>query len=377
VIFLPVDALLQEFHSGSYGSMKDCLTIKDLRRNKDLRYIASSWRKVYIGDASFSYSPPADLDDRISFFKSKFFAPKTWSNYKSRLESYFLFCLYFDTPFFPLTGKNLARYAVFLANSFSSPDSIASYVSTMVSLQNFIFLDEAVPLSMAEVRLVTKGIRRFFQHRVNPVDALLLCDLKAMSATIDLKSGRQFSFWLIVLIGWMTFSRIGSLLPQSALKFSPICHMTRSDIKIVNNELLVSLRFSKTRQFNDSLLVFPIPSSSSAIFNIVGLWRRFIDCHPSDHLDSAFTFLSFGKRKLHTYNTFVYDLKQHCFSAGIKKRIRAHSLRRGGASTALKAGVNPLLIKLMGDWSSDCYMRYLEVDVGQRREVATKLTRLF
>jgi hypothetical protein len=37
-----------------------------------------------------------------------------------------------------------------------------------------------------------------------------------------------------------------------------------------------------------------------------------------------------------------------------------HSFRRGGATFAYRMGVSPLLIKLMGDWSSDAYMIYID-----------------
>ena len=38
-------------------------------------------------------------------------------------------------------------------------------------------------------------------------------------------------------------------------------------------------------------------------------------------------------------------------------RYGAHSLRIGGATAALAAGVTPQLIRLMGRWSSDIYCR--------------------
>jgi hypothetical protein len=37
-----------------------------------------------------------------------------------------------------------------------------------------------------------------------------------------------------------------------------------------------------------------------------------------------------------------------------------HNFRRGGATFAHRMGVSPLLIKLMGDWSSDAYMTYID-----------------
>ena len=44
-------------------------------------------------------------------------------------------------------------------------------------------------------------------------------------------------------------------------------------------------------------------------------------------------------------------------------RYGAHSLRIGGATAALAAGVNPQLIRLMGRWSSDVYEIYCRLSL--------------
>ena len=44
-------------------------------------------------------------------------------------------------------------------------------------------------------------------------------------------------------------------------------------------------------------------------------------------------------------------------------RFGAHSLRIGGASAALAAGVPPALIRIMGRWSSEVYEIYCRMSV--------------
>jgi len=41
-------------------------------------------------------------------------------------------------------------------------------------------------------------------------------------------------------------------------------------------------------------------------------------------------------------------------------KYSGHSFRRGGATFAHRLGVDPLLIKRMGDWRSDAYRRYID-----------------
>lgn len=56
-------------------------------------------------------------------------------------------------------------------------------------------------------------------------------------------------------------------------------------------------------------------------------------------------------------------------------RFGAHSLRIGGASAALAAGVPPALIRIMGRWSSDVYEIYcrmsLQSAVGVGQAIAS------
>jgi hypothetical protein len=62
-----------------------------------------------------------------------------------------------------------------------------------------------------------------------------------------------------------------------------------------------------------------------------------------------------------THYVFVGGLK-HCLRAiGVDASLYSrHSFRRGGATYAHRLGVDPMLIKRMGDWRSDAYMLYID-----------------
>ena len=56
------------------------------------------------------------------------------------------------------------------------------------------------------------------------------------------------------------------------------------------------------------------------------------------------------------------------------RRYGAHSLRIGGATAALAAGVSPQLIRLMGRWSSDVYEIYCRMSLQSALHVGQAIS---
>ncbi|KAG6616087.1 uncharacterized protein IUM83_03735 [Phytophthora cinnamomi] len=52
------------------------------------------------------------------------------------------------------------------------------------------------------------------------------------------------------------------------------------------------------------------------------------------------------------------------------RKFGTHSLRCGGATALLQAGCEDSIIKLQGRWSSDCYQRYIHMEVTSREKLA-------
>ena len=76
-----------------------------------------------------------------------------------------------------------------------------------------------------------------------------------------------------------------------------------------------------------------------------------------------------------TYSMFISRLKTCLGRAGVDPyNYAGHSLRRGGASFALACNVPGDLIKLQGDWKSDCYQRYLDPDIQTNFFVAKAMS---
>ena len=68
-----------------------------------------------------------------------------------------------------------------------------------------------------------------------------------------------------------------------------------------------------------------------------------------------------------THSQFVGAFKKLVKAVGLNwTQYSGHSFRRGGATFAFKLGVNPELIKYLGDWASEAYQRYQEMPLAMR-----------
>jgi hypothetical protein len=350
------------------------VTLDDLRLCASLVQRAVSMRKSLIGDDRPvpSSSRLGPVESRLAFLKSLSWAKGTWSNLRCQIQAYLLFCFFFEIEPFPPEDSILARFASFLSFTFRTADAISSYVSGVRSVYRFAFLKDP-PSSGPEYALTLRGFRRLVQHRVRPVDGLFPEDLVRMASVVHLETSKGKALWAAVLIGFFTFFRSSTLVPKTR-RLSNSSHLLRSDISIQPGCLHVSLRFSKTRQFNDTLLVYPIQELPESPCCPVKAWRSLVETSPAAESDPAFTWKS---GSFLYYSLFSEELQNLVSFAGVDKYIRPHSLRRGGASTALKIGVSPTLIKLQGDWSSDAWMRYLEIGRDQRLAVSSALGSCF
>ena len=69
---------------------------------------------------------------------------------------------------------------------------------------------------------------------------------------------------------------------------------------------------------------------------------------------------------MRTYKSFTAFLKQLLINIGLDPSLwSGHSFLRGGATLLYRLGIDPLTIQACGDWSSDTFLRYLEVNIDR------------
>ena len=80
----------------------------------------------------------------------------------------------------------------------------------------------------------------------------------------------------------------------------------------------------------------------------------------------AFSYIDNGRIKCVTHKSFTKFLKSLLVLVGLDPDLwSGHSFRRGGASLLYRLGIDPLTIQACGDWSSDTFLRYIEVNIDR------------
>lgn len=150
--------------------------------------------------------------------------------------------------------------------------------------------------------------------------------------------------------------RLGELLPTAAYSFSTSSNPSRSDIR------------RSTRNKDSYLLFLPRTKTNRSGQNIV-LTNQIGDCCPLKALKNHFKINQLSRKlPLFAYTSprGIHNLTKRRFLSRCNSiwtklgypRTTGHSFRIGGTTELLLAGVPPDVVKTLGRWSSDSFLRY-------------------
>lgn len=170
---------------------------------------------------------------------------------------------------------------------------------------------------------------------------------------------------------FFTLSRKSNLVVTGNKKFDSEKQLCGSDVVLGTKGMLVHFRWSKTNQFGSRVLESPILAIPHSCLCPVRAFRDMVQAVPAIPSDPAFVLPRNGKTGPVMYAILQKFIKDKVAKLGLDPRhFSSHSLRRAGATWAFKAQVPSELIKVQGDWPSNAYLRYLEISLQQRMEVA-------
>jgi integrase len=271
-----------------------------------------------------------------------------------------LFCLYNDLSFPGIHIYTLLSFMEFLLDSGLSIPTVKNYISSVKSSFKASNISIQV-FESPQLALAMSSLSKSWRPEVSAKPVL---------------SPQQFSMLILqcarlplhkfyinaYLLGFMALLRISNVASPSRAGFDPFRHLRRGDVTVVNGNLIVHLRWTKTLQRHRQsarIKLFPVPGSHLCPVQAFLSLQRAFPVKPED------PFLSYrvaGQLFLITQSHLRRALKKLVSALHFDSRISFHVFRRSGASLAFASGIQFSAIQAHGTWASDALWAYIDSD---------------
>ena len=281
-----------------------------------------------------------------------------------------MFCLYFDFHLVPAASETVCLFAQMLSRSFVATSSIQNYISGVKKLH--IVLGSQFPEDSFELKLAIKGLQRRNPHCPNQAAPITPDILIKIYSVMDITKPIDAVFWSLFLTAFFSLARKSNLVQNSGSKQGK--QLLRSDCLLHSRGLTVTFRWTKTIQFGQRNLQIPLIPIPGSCLCPVAAYVNMVRLVPAGPQVPAFSLPCKNKVKPVTYHQYMKALRLVVQDMGLNPRLYStHSFRRGGATFAFKAKVPGELIKTQGDWLSEAYLKYLDLSLENRYQVAERM----
>ena len=163
------------------------------------------------------------------------------------------------------------------------------------------------------------------------------------------------------------FLRKSNLVPEARVH-DPLHQISRQDIKLDRDVMIVNIKWSKTIQFSQRKLQLPMIVDRSSVIYPVRWLLIMLQRIPARGQHNLFSFNKNNTVLLITYRDLTIQMRSWLKDIGIQepKRFTSHSMRRGGITHAFENDIPGATIKILGDWASSAYKRYIDLTVETR-----------
>lgn len=282
----------------------------------------------------------------------------------SHLRSYMQFCAMMRCNPLPLENKQLGRYAAYLAQRLKY-QSIPKYLNIIRILHLEMGLQNPIENNYY-LNSVLQGIKRIKSTTVQRKLPITPQILLLIRHHLDLHKPCDILFWATCLLAYFGLLRKSNLLPPSAKQFNPSKHPCRGDITKASGGLALRIKASKTIQFGERIHLIPLPFIQGHPLCPVTAITAML-CQQPRQLTPSHPLLTLPAGQLLTQSAFLTRLRSILQTCGLPAHaFSGHSFRRGSASAMFQAGLPGEVIQIMGDWKSDAYKLYLDIDIDSK-----------
>ena len=287
------------------------------------------------------------------------FAQTTSRTYRSQQQAYLAFCAAARAAPVPASAELLALYAVFLGRRLQY-NSIVQYLNVI----RIMHQEAGLPNPLQENYLLhstLRGLRRTTTTTSRVKRPLLPQQLLQLQQVCNLHNLEDLQFWTATLLMFHGMLRISNVLPSGGSQ-----HFARKEDFIAEPwGVVLNVRSSETLLRGSAPSPVPYPGLPRHPLDPVRPLLRLF-AHNATSTPSIPSASPFGAR---TASWFSRVFQTKLTACGIPPEgLTPHSLRRGGATWALKCGVPADVIQLLGNWRSDAYKQYLFADADLKRQ---------
>ena len=291
-----------------------------------------------------------------------------------------------------MSDNDLSRYIAHLTRRGLTYGTIKGYLSMGVRRWH---IDRNIPFvpiaSRPRVQDTQQGARRVLGDADGKQKLPITIQmLNQMRAKTNLADPFQLCLFTAISTGMFCLLRKANLAvknkkvvaakPQGLRPKHSSGELLRSDVSVDQlKNLWVTLRQTKTVQFGEHAIIhIPLPKVGTAgpICPTALLLLYMNSTKERPATEQLFGYYDKHKKWVPlTHAVLVKHIKHLVQSIGLNPALYAgHSLRRGGATFGFnEAGLDALTIKAIGDWVSDTFMRYCEIQLGHRLAGAKRM----
>lgn len=293
-------------------------------------------------------------------FQKKFYAPNSVTTRSVQIRRYLDFIEEFDGEFppTPCSTAQVGLYAVWLARTMKY-SSVTNYLS---GLNYFLKQEGSTPIDYTQFDLATtlKGIKR--EKGVPPRQATPLLPDMLLRIFARLSATPGHTAWRAAVL-----CSFRALLRKCQITLSD-SSLRRKDFRFLDWGMIISIRRSKTIQFQERVLEVPVARCPDKALCAVFWTEKHFGQLPAPPEAMAFRLpVSGGTSSPMLYTIYQATLKLFSSEAGLDPvTISSHSLRRGGCTYLSLCGATLEELRTRGDWSSDTVFLYLKTPLSVR-----------
>ena len=299
------------------------------------------------------------------------YAKNSAANVVSAIRQYLYFTNYFKLQQLPASVDTLVCFLEFMAKT-----SGFGHLKHLFSSVKFLHeaLDFKFPENNFQLDTTLQGLKRRLAGVPFQVLPLSPQVMRKMFLHINQESPEDQALWGSYLAAFYGLLRKSNAVPESN-KFDPRKVLVKRNIRVDldNNMVYLYIGFGKTNQFGGRDTIIPIPGNSDPALDPVRHLHAVLCQNKSGPDSPAF---SYGPGKFITYSKFTLKLKELLKKAGYNPDLfSGHSFRRGGATFLHACGGTALMVQSSGDWSSQCFTRYLYLSESERLKAQSLISR--